>query len=68
MANYELENMRYVDGDPEKCETELATFYAVYWREPPDPVNKVRVATWVADVATRDDAEFITKCLEARFR
>lgn len=60
-SNYQTRNLHLVDGSPEECSDLQATFYGVYIRH-----KQGGPAMWVADVATKDDADFICKSLQIR--
>lgn len=61
-STYEVRPLKIVEGNPEECSNFEATFYGVYIR----PLGG-GPGMWVADIATRDDAEFICKCLQVRY-
>jgi hypothetical protein len=48
--NFELEAMKTVDGNPERCTKDEAEFWAIYERLPPDAAG-MRAAKWLLDCA-----------------
>jgi hypothetical protein len=57
-VNFELEAMKTVDGNPERCTKEEAEFWAIYERLPLDAAG-VRVAKWLLDCADGGIAEAV---------